>query len=109
MSALEDKYFDAFKFYAKGYPMPEREYRWMPSRKYRGDFVWLNEKVIVEIQGGGAVRGAHHSLKGYSSDCTRQAEAILQGYLMIYFDTLLMKNPKRCVEVTKKVLDMRMK
>ena len=103
MSKLEDDFYSAW---IKRNPncVPERQYKFHPTRKYRADFAFPQYKVLVEIQGGSYTRGAHHTPKGYSQNCLRQIEATILGWRMIYFDTILMKNPNRCVELTEKVV-----
>lgn len=42
-----------------GLPMPVVEYTFHPSRRWRWDYAWPEEKVALEVDGGNFVRGAH--------------------------------------------------
>ena len=82
-----------------GIPEPEKQYKFSKDRKYRFDFVWLNIKVALEIQGGTAqkpfkviVKGksrwvqdvtAHLSMKGYESDRKKIFLAQKEGWIVL--------------------------
>lgn len=61
-------------------PVPEREARFHPIRKYRADFLFRQHNLIVEIDGGVFNMGAHTRGAGYTRDRERDAEAMILGF-----------------------------
>lgn len=75
-------------------PMPthgqgceNKEYIFHPTRKWRFDFCWLDQKVAVEYQGLNWKRDAdnsgHQSIVGLMDDCEKFTEASLLGWTLI--------------------------
>ncbi len=52
-------------------PAPEREYKFMPDRKFRIDFYWPDVKLAVEIEGGVWTRGRHTRGSGFIRDAEK--------------------------------------
>ena len=52
--------------------------------KYRADFAELNWRLLIEIQGGTRINGAHNRGGGYERDCYRLAIAQILGFDMLY-------------------------
>ena len=84
MSALEEVL--AFQIKAKGLPVPDREYPAVPGRRFRFDFAWPMERVLVEVQGGTWGTGGHSTGKGIARDCEKHNLAVIHGW--------------RCLDVT---------
>jgi very-short-patch-repair endonuclease len=63
-----------------GLPMPEREVRLIPDRRFRWDFVWRSARLTVEIQGGTWVQGAHSRGAGQARDAKKQTLAVMAGW-----------------------------
>jgi len=80
-SKLEEEL--AFQIKAVKLPIPLREYRFHPKRKWRCDFVWLTEKLIVEVEGGIFNHGRHTRGIGFTNDCEKYNSATLLGYRVI--------------------------
>ncbi len=78
MSELEDLF--SFHVRAAGLPEPEREVLLVPSRKFRFDFVWREQKLAVEVDGGEWVQGRHQRPAGFRRDAEKVALASAQGY-----------------------------
>jgi very-short-patch-repair endonuclease len=55
-----------------------------PDRKYRADFAELTHRLLVEVQGGSWISGAHSRGGGYERDCVRMAEATIAGWTILY-------------------------
>lgn len=67
------------------FPEPVKEFRFHPTRMWRFDFAWVNEKIAIEIDGGiwnkgGHVRGIH-----YTSDCDKFNQAIILGWKVLRY------------------------
>ena len=65
-----------------GLPEPEREVQVIPGRKFRYDFCWRAQKLLVECQGGIWAKGhsGHSSGLGIHRDATKISLAQLHGY-----------------------------
>lgn len=68
---------------SSGIPLPVREYRFIPSRKYRADFCWPEHKVICEVEGGVWTNGRHNRAKGFIEDCSKYNQATCLGYKVL--------------------------
>jgi hypothetical protein len=73
-------------------PKPEREYRIVPDRRFRWDFVWPKHKLAAEIQGGVFVKGAHSTGTGITRDCTKANLAALAGFRCFFFTTGMVRD-----------------
>ncbi len=60
---------------AKRLPIPVAEYRFHPTRKWRMDWAWPDQRVALEIDGGVWVRGAHGRGTGIVRDQEKGREA----------------------------------
>lgn len=65
-----------------GYTM---EYRFHPTRKWRFDFCWPEEKIAVEVEGGTWSGGRHTTGAGFKKDCEKYNHAALLGYRVFRF------------------------
>lgn len=69
-------------------PEPERELVFHPGRRWRADYCWLREHVILEIEGGlyaggrtpGTGQGGHSTARGILRDMEKSNAAQLLGY-----------------------------
>lgn len=80
-STLEEEMLMQIK--AVGMNVPEREYRFHPTRRWKFDFYWPSLKVACEVEGGVWVRGRHNRPQGFISDCEKYNEAALMGICVI--------------------------
>jgi hypothetical protein len=79
---------------AHGLPMPETEGLFAPDRKWRADYLWRKEKVIVEREGGlwrggrrpGSGAGGHSMGAGIRRDMEKANAAQLLGYKYLRFE-----------------------
>ncbi|MDE1461623.1 hypothetical protein [Spartinivicinus poritis] len=78
MSQLEATLEVHFRLYKV--PQPIREYRFHPVRRWRFDFAWVDQKIAVEVEGGGWVNGRHNRGKGFAADMEKYHEAMLLGW-----------------------------
>jgi very-short-patch-repair endonuclease len=77
----------AFQIRAVGLPDPHREYRFVPGRRYRADFAWENERLLVEAEGGlfSKGKGWHLSIGGYLDDLEKYNLAALLGWRVLRY------------------------
>lgn len=59
---------------------PELEYRFHPTRRWRADFAFPEQRVLVEFEGGVYTRGRHVRGKGFEKDCEKYNTAESMGY-----------------------------
>lgn len=83
MSAIEDVL--AFQIRVAKLPVPEREFRFHPVRKWRSDFAWQDHMLLVEVEGGTWTGGRHTRGKGFADDCTKYNHAALGGWKVLRF------------------------
>lgn len=83
MSVLEDTL--ALHLKSARLPLPQREYVFHPTRKWRLDFAWPERLIGVEVDGGTYQRGAHSRHWGQKRDAQKQNAAMLQGWALFRF------------------------
>lgn len=76
---------------AHGLPVPIREFVFAPPRKWKADLAYPQQKIIIEIEGGGGV-GRHTSAVGFREDCVKYNVISTLGYKLIRTDGNLIKN-----------------
>lgn len=80
-SELEQLLFHQLKW-AK-FPLPIREFKFHPERKWRSDLVWPEKLLICEIEGGVYNKGRHVRPQGFEKDCEKYNHATLLGYRLL--------------------------
>lgn len=70
---------------AHGLPEPVREYVFAPPRKFRADWAWPLEKVIVEQNGGIWRKGGHSSGRGLLRDYEKLNLAQVLGWRYLVY------------------------
>jgi very-short-patch-repair endonuclease len=78
----------AFQMKMAGLPMPEREWRFHPTRKWRFDFAWPGDKLAVEVEGGiwlsaKGKKGRHNTGAGIEADMEKYNAAALLGWRVL--------------------------
>jgi very-short-patch-repair endonuclease len=75
-SSLELKFYNIWNRQWKNLIILEREVKFIPTRRFRFDFVHRPSKTAIEIQG----RGKHGTFKGLDIDYTKLNLAIVNGW-----------------------------
>ena len=83
--------------------VPEREYRFHPTRKWRFDFAWPDSKVAAEVEGATWANGRHTRGSGVELDCEKYAEANLLGW-HVYRFTGKMVSDGRAIDYIERAL-----
>jgi len=73
----------AWQIRVAGLPEPVRELKFHPVRRWRADFAWPDYGVMLEVEGGVWIVGAHNRGAHFESDCEKYAEAALLGWTVI--------------------------
>lgn len=89
-----------------GWPEPEREVRFHPSRRWRLDLAWPGLSLAVEVHGGVYARGRHTRGKGFERDREKMNEAQLSGWIVLEFSTGQIKSDA-CLDQLKRALEGR--
>jgi len=87
---------------AAGWPKPEREYRFHPTRRWRLDFAWPRGALIdpfssgrpiaIEVQGGIWNRGKHGRGSGIVKDYEKLNHAQAMGWRVLQLTPQQVKN-----------------
>lgn len=64
----------------RGLPLPTPEYRFHPTRRWRMDYAWVEERVFLEVDGGVWTRGRHTRGDGWTKDTEKLNEASVAGF-----------------------------
>lgn len=89
-SPLEDLF--AFQLDSAGLTGYVREYQAIPGRRFRFDFAWKKERLLVEVQGGVWNGGAHGRPTGITRDMDKLNQAQIYGWKVLQFDTKMVKS-----------------
>ena len=68
-----------------GLPAPMRQYPFAKNvgRQYRADFAFMDERLLVEVNGGAFIGGRHTRGAGYEDDLQRNAIATALGWRVV--------------------------
>lgn len=62
-------------------PVPQRDYKFMPGRRFEFDFCWVDKKIAVEVQGN-----VHRIKSRFKADIFKRAYALLDGWRVLEVD-----------------------
>ena len=75
-----------------GLPVPESEYKFHESRKWRFDFAYPSLMIALEVEGGIYNHGRHTRPKGYENDCQKYNTAAMDGWVVLRFTGGMIKD-----------------
>lgn len=64
-------------------PIPVKEFKFHPTRKWRFDYAFTDIKVALELEGGIWIQGRHTRPKGYKNDMEKYTEASILGWRVL--------------------------
>lgn len=64
---------------------PVRQFYFHPVRKWRSDFAFPDHKLLIEVDGGEWINGAHNRGAGKARDNEKDHAAIAMGYRVLHF------------------------
>ena len=103
-STLEELF--ALRVRAEGLPEPVREYAVPGIPRFRYDFAWVAQKLLVEINGGTWGHMGHSTGKGIARDYRKSRMAQALGWRCYPFTGDEVKDGT-AVEVVRKALEVR--
>lgn len=65
------------------FPVPVREYRFHPVRKWRFDMAWPDRLIAIEVEGLGGGMSRHLTIKGFSEDAVKYNTALILGWRVL--------------------------
>ena len=83
-----------------------QQYKFHPTRNWKADFAWPEQKIIAEVHGGTWIGGRHVRGKGFANDREKANEAQLMGWLILEFTADEVKNAS-AVNVIARAVDYR--
>ena len=98
-SHLEDTLY--LQLRAAKLPLPQRQFRFHPTRKWVLDFAWTDRLVGVEVNGGTYTRGAHSRHWGQKRDCEKNNAALLEGWVVFAFTSDMVTSGAALATLTK--------
>lgn len=98
-SALEEKLLLQIRL--AGLPEPEREQRFHPVRKWRADFMWRRQQLIVEVEGGTWQVGRHQRPEGFERDCRKYNEAALRNWKVLRFTRAMIESGEALAQIMR--------
>ncbi len=66
-----------------GLPLPIREYRFAPPRKWRFDYAWPRYMLAMEKQGGLFIQGRHNRGAALLKEYEKLNEAVILGWRVL--------------------------
>jgi len=72
-----------FQIKAARLPLPVRELRFAPPRRWRADFAWPDRMLLLECDGGEWVLGRHQRPGSFRKDAEKYSTAALLGWRVI--------------------------
>jgi len=72
-----------------GYVM---EHKFHPTRRWRFDFCWPQEKIALEVEGGTWSGGRHTTGSGFKKDCEKYNHAARMGFRVFRFTGDMVKS-----------------
>ena len=80
----------------RGLPEPMQEYKAVletTGRKWAWDMAWVEQRLLVEVQGGTFMRKSHHSTgTGIHRDLLKANTAVELGWRLLSFDSPMVKS-----------------
>lgn len=70
---------------AFGIPEPVLEFKFCADRRWRADYAFIPQKVLVEVEGGVFTRGRHTRGVGFAADMEKYNAAASLGWRLLRF------------------------
>jgi very-short-patch-repair endonuclease len=101
MSELEEELL--WQMHVAGLPIPIREYKFHPTRKWRFDLAYPEQKIAIEAEGATFANGRHSRGVGFQADCEKYNTATLMGWRVLRFTRAMVEG--NAAETIKQLLE----
>ena len=81
--------------------VPEQEYRFHPTRRWRSDFAFPDEKLLIEVEGGTYTHGRHTRGKGFEDDCEKYNAATELGFRVLRYTGKMIKSGQALEQIER--------
>lgn len=108
-SDLEESFLTYWRMFGLLTP-PVRQYRFYPARRWKADFCWTRNRVIVEVDGGiwKGRKGRHTNPAGFIADSEKLDTATALGYAVLRIPgPTLLEDPQGTVALVVKTIRQR--
>ena len=82
-------------------PVPVREHKFHPTRRWRFDLAFLECKLATEVEGGIWTYGRHNRAISFIKDMEKYNEACLLGWNLLRFTTDMVKKGESIKIISK--------
>ena len=82
-------------------PIPRREFKFHPVRRFRFDLAWPDRMFAVEVEGGQYIRGRHQRPTGFAGDLTKYNLASMMGWTVLRFTGEMVKSGQAAREIAE--------
>jgi len=79
-TSIPDYYWSGFSL-----PVPEKEYKFHKTRRWRIDFAWPDIKLAIEIEGGIFTKGRHTRATGFLGDIVKYNSLQESGWALLRY------------------------
>jgi hypothetical protein len=108
LSNLEQAFVTRLKQLAPDLPLPESEFRFAPPRKWRFVFLWAEQRLAVELEGGVWSGGRHTRPAGYEADVEKYNCAAAENWVVLRCTSRMLTNdPAAFIGLVAEVLEQR--
>lgn len=84
-----------------GLPVPEREYRFHPVRKWRFDLAYPDLELAIECDGGTFSGGRHVRGAGYQRDAEKGNAAVALGWRVLHYTGAMIRSGEAAREIAE--------
>lgn len=101
---LEQRFIEAWRRMFPKLPCPVMQHHFHPTRKWRFDFAFIDQRLAVEIDGGSFVGGGHNRGAQQQKDYEKHRAAVKLGWRLLRYNTADMKDTESVVTEVAEVL-----
>ena len=78
---------------------PETEYRFHPPRRWRADFAFIEQRLLIECEGGIHTQGRHVRPAGFQKDIEKYNQASLDGWTLLRFTGAMIQSGEALAQI----------